>query len=73
MTQALPAFCDDVTAYVDVIAVNRFYLVVRNQADGREHSFSYDNILIGSTDRPDRYELVMPAWLAQLEGIANAR
>jgi hypothetical protein len=73
MTQALPAFCDDVTAYVDVVEVNRFYLVVRDRATGKEHSFSYDNILIGSTESEDRYQIVMPAWLAQMEGIVDAR
>lgn len=73
MTQSRPAFCDDVTAYVDVLEVNRFYLVVRDHATGKEHSFSYDNILIGSTESADRYQLVIPAWLAQMEGIADAR
>jgi hypothetical protein len=73
MTQALPAFCDDVTAYVDVIEVNRFYLIVRNRATGAEHSFSYDNVLIGAAENKQYIEITMPAWLAAMEGITDAR
>jgi hypothetical protein len=73
MTAARPAFCDDVTAFVDVIDVSRFHLVVRDRATGAEHSFSYDNILIGSNKDQSCYEIVMPAWLAQMEGITDAR
>lgn len=72
MTQALPALCDGVTAHVDVVEVNRFYLVVRNRATGVEHSFTYDNILIGSTEDKSCFQIVMPAWLAEMEGIADA-
>lgn len=72
MTQALPNFCDDVRIYVDVIAVNRFHLVVRNRATGTEHSFSYDNILIGACEADALLELVLPKWLAQMEGIPDA-
>jgi hypothetical protein len=73
MTEALPSFYDHVTAFVDVLDVKRFYLVVRDLATGKEHSFAYDNILIGSTDSADRYQVVMPKWLADMEGIVDAR
>jgi hypothetical protein len=69
MIQPRPAFCDDVELAVDVIAVNRFYLVVKNRATDREHSFSYDNILIGSSASGDCYTLTMPSWLAAMEGL----
>lgn len=69
MTQARPDFYDDVELAVDVIAVNRFYMVVRNRATRLEHSFSYDNILIGSSASGDCYTLTMPAWLARHEGL----
>lgn len=69
MTIERPAFSDDVELAVDVIAVNRFYLVVRNRATRQEHSFSYDNILIGSSPCGDCYTLTMPAWLAAMEGL----
>lgn len=69
MTQQRPAFCDDLDLAVDVIAVNRFYIVVRNRATRQEHSFSYDNILIGSSATGDCYTLTMPAWLARHEGL----
>jgi hypothetical protein len=69
MTHALPAFCDDVRIEVDVINITRFYLVVRNRATGIEHSFSYDHILIGACEAEGLLELVMPSWLAAMEGI----
>jgi hypothetical protein len=69
MTQERPAFSDDVELAVDVIAVNRFYMVVRNRASGQEHSFSYDSILIGSSASGDCYTLTLPAWLAAMEGL----
>lgn len=68
MTQQ-PHFCDDIEIACDVIAVNRFYVVVRDRATEREHSFSYDNILIGSSASGDCYTLTMPAWLADMEGL----
>ena len=73
MTAAKPHLCDDVTVYVDVVEVHRFYLVVRDLVTSAEHSFSYDNILIGSTDDEHCYQLVIPAWLAAMEGITDAR
>jgi hypothetical protein len=69
MTEPLPAFCDDVELAVDVVEVNRFYMVVRDRATRREHSFSYDNILIGSSESGNCYSLTMPAWLARHEGL----
>ena len=69
MTQERPAFSDDVEFAVDVIAVKRFYMVVRNRATQQEHSFSYDNILIGSSESGDCYTLTLPAWLAAMEGL----
>lgn len=69
MTQARPAFSDDVEVSVDMVEVGRFYMVVRNRATRREHSFSYDNVLIGSSASGDCYTLTMPAWLAQMEGL----
>jgi hypothetical protein len=69
MTAANPRLCDDVRIHVDVVEVHRFYVVARNRATGAEHSFSYDNILIGSTEDKSAIEIVMPRWLADMEGI----
>ena len=72
MTQARPHFCDDVRINTDVLDVTRFHLVVRDQATGREHSFIFDDILIGSNEAGTAIEIVMPRWLADMEGIADA-
>ncbi|UGA45973.1 hypothetical protein HU230_0008020 [Bradyrhizobium quebecense] len=58
---------------VDVLDVTRFNILVRNRETGREHSFTYDDILIGSSDEGSFYDLVLPRWLAELEGIIDAR
>jgi hypothetical protein len=73
MTEALPAFCDDVEIECDMVEVHRFYIVVRNRAGGAEHSFAYDGITIGSSASGNCYVLTMPAWLAAMEGIVDAR
>lgn len=67
-----PPPTDDVRLCVDVLDVTRFNIVVRNRDTGREHSFTYDDILIGSNDEASFYDLVLPRWLAELEGIADA-
>lgn len=69
MTQAQPFLCDDVEIAADLVEINRFFMVVRNRATRREHSFSYDNVLIGSSASGDCYTVTMPAWLAIQEGI----
>lgn len=70
MTQARAARDDHpFRVLCDVVEVSRFFVVVKNRATGSEHSLSYDNILIGSSDEGDFYEVVMPGWLASEEGL----
>jgi hypothetical protein len=69
MTFDRPNYDDDIEISADVIAVNRFYMVVRNRATQAEHVLSYDNIEIGSSATGDCYTVKMPAWLARMEGI----
>lgn len=57
---------------VDLVSVNRFGLVVRDRADGREHSLGYDGIAIGSNAKGDAYTLIMPRVLAQMQGFSDA-
>lgn len=57
---------------VDLVEVNRFCLIVRDRADGREHALAYDGIAIGSNDAGDAYTLIMPRVLAQMQGFCHA-
>ncbi|MET4199088.1 hypothetical protein [Bradyrhizobium sp. LA6.12] len=61
-----------VEATVDLVAVDRFCLIVRDRADGREHALAYDGIAIGSNDAGDAYTLIMPRVLAQMQGFCDA-
>lgn len=57
---------------VDLLAVDRFGLRVRDRATGTEHSLSFDGIAIGSNFNGDGYTLIVPAALAQVMGIDHA-
>ncbi|UPJ65254.1 hypothetical protein [Bradyrhizobium sp. 191] len=61
----------NVEVTVDLIAVNRFHLVVRDRADGREHALAYDGIAIGANDEGDAYTLIMPRVLARMQGFCE--
>ena len=60
---------------VDLIAVDRFSLLVRNRADGSTHALAYDcqkNLWqIGPNARGDAYTLIMPRVLAQMQGFCE--
>ncbi len=76
MTAGAPALCDDIVVRVDVIAIGRFFLVLRDRRTRQPHSFIYDApIRLGSSASGDCYELTLPRWLAiasGMEGIADA-
>ncbi|MGJ5203622.1 hypothetical protein [Bradyrhizobium sp. HKCCYLR20261] len=58
---------------VDLLAVDRFCLTVRDRADGCEHTIAHgDDIAIGANEAGDGYTLIMPRTLAILHGVANA-
>jgi hypothetical protein len=69
MTMARPHLCDDVEIAADLVEINRFFMVVRDRATGREHSFDPHLVLIGSSASGDCYTVTVPAWLAHQEGI----
>ncbi len=75
MTEPRPACCDELVIRVDVIAVSRFFIVLRDRLTRQQHSFLYDdNIRIGSSASGDCYELTLPRWLAisrGMEGVAD--
>lgn len=62
----------DFTATVDLVQVERFFVVVRDRADGREHAIAYDGIAIGANDEGSAYTLIMPRVLAQMQGFCDA-
>lgn len=73
LTQPPSACCDELVIRVDVIAVGRFFIVLRDRLTRHEHSFLYDdNIRLGSSASGDCYELILPRWLAISRGITDA-
>lgn len=69
MTEPRPHLCDDVEIAADLVAINRFFMVVRDRATNREHSLDHHLVLIGPSASGDCYTVTMPAWLAHQEGI----
>ncbi|WP_315742816.1 MULTISPECIES: hypothetical protein [unclassified Bradyrhizobium] len=57
---------------VDLIEVGRFHLTVRDRADGREHTLTYDGLAIGANENGDGYTLIMPRVLAMMQGFCDA-
>ncbi|MET4206874.1 hypothetical protein [Bradyrhizobium sp. LA2.1] len=73
MTSHHSPFDPDTSVQVDVdlVRVDRFGLVVRDRADGREHALGYDGIAIGSNDKGTAYTLIIPRALAQMQGFCE--
>lgn len=61
----------NVEVTVDLVAVDRFHLVVRDRADGSTHALAYDGIAIGANDAGDAYTLIMPRVLAKMQGFCE--
>ena len=60
---------DDVSLTVDLIAVDRCSLTVRDRADGRQHILAFDGLRIGAAESGDGYTLVLPRLVAILRGL----
>lgn len=56
---------------VDLVAVDRFFLVVRDRSDGSTHSLAYDGLAIGANASGDAYTLIMPRVLARMQGFCE--
>jgi hypothetical protein len=66
-----PASDTSVELTVDLVAVGRSHLIVRDHASGRQHALRYDGIAIGSNAKGDAYTLIMPRVLAQVQGFCQ--
>ncbi|MFH0299805.1 hypothetical protein AAFX91_21740 [Bradyrhizobium sp. 31Argb] len=72
MTAGAPAYCDDLVIRVDVIAVSRYFIVLRDQLTWHQISFLYDEAFrLGSSPSGDCYELTLPRWLAIEKDISD--
>jgi hypothetical protein len=57
---------------VDLLAVGRSHIIVRDRADGREHVLRYDGVVaIGSNATGDAYTLITPRVLARMKGLCE--
>lgn len=70
MKAAQPA-ADFVTINVDLVAVERFTITVRDLATGELHVLSYDGIAIGANEAGAGYTLILPLVIAQIQGLAD--